>query len=139
MADTRSTRETLAWQEEALCLQADPELFHAPGVANERDAKSVCARCDVRPACLAYALDRHEPWGVWGGLTETERRNVGRVKTARHLGPCEDCGRPRYSMRYKTQTLPEGGVWNGRNHSKGSKLCEECRAARQTTGEDDTP
>jgi WhiB family redox-sensing transcriptional regulator len=61
------------------CTSVDPELFYVEGKgAAARDlvdqAKAVCARCDVRPQCLAYALERRMPFGVWGGLDDDERR-----------------------------------------------------------------
>jgi WhiB family redox-sensing transcriptional regulator len=131
MSEPRSLRETLAWQERALCLQADPEVFYIPGRVAERDAKAVCAACEVRPECLDRALDTGEPHGVWGGYTEQERRHMARTKTARRLGTCAECGRQRYSNRYPGQILPTGAVWNGNNHSRSRKLCQECRAAAE--------
>ena len=49
------------------CRVADPELWFAEKPADLEAAKSLCAGCPVRGACLAGALDRAEPWGVWGG------------------------------------------------------------------------
>ena len=49
------------------CLTEDPELFFAESPADVELAKSLCADCPVRTACLAAALERREPWGVWGG------------------------------------------------------------------------
>ena len=49
------------------CRVADPELFFAEGPADVEQAKALCLDCPVRLACLAGALDRREPWGVWGG------------------------------------------------------------------------
>jgi WhiB family redox-sensing transcriptional regulator len=49
------------------CHQADPELFFAETPADVELAKSLCVDCPVRAACLAGALERREPWGVWGG------------------------------------------------------------------------
>jgi WhiB family redox-sensing transcriptional regulator len=49
------------------CRSHDPELFFAESPADVEFAKSVCAPCPVRAACLAGALERQEPWGVWGG------------------------------------------------------------------------
>ena len=48
----------------------------------EAKAKAICARCPVRDACLAYALDTGEAFGVWGGLTEDERRAMLRQRRA---------------------------------------------------------
>ena len=49
------------------CRVEDPELWFAESPAQLEQAKSFCADCPVRTACLAGALDRGEPWGVWGG------------------------------------------------------------------------
>lgn len=64
------------WWEAALCAQTDPELFFPPDKETERTAKKVCGECTVRTACLAFALENDEPWGVWGGLSEKERLKV---------------------------------------------------------------
>ncbi|OMQ28715.1 transcription factor WhiB [Rhodococcus sp. D-1] len=62
------------WQERAVCQRTDPEAFFPePGEA-VRPAKRVCAGCEVRVDCLAYALANDERFGVWGGLTASERR-----------------------------------------------------------------
>lgn len=61
---------TLAEQldNEALpCRTNDPELFFAESPADVEYAKTLCTTCPVRLACLAGALERREPWGVWGG------------------------------------------------------------------------
>jgi len=49
------------------CREADPELFFAEAPADVETAKALCMPCPLRTACLAAALDRAEPWGVWGG------------------------------------------------------------------------
>jgi WhiB family redox-sensing transcriptional regulator len=49
------------------CWDVDPEMFFAESPADVETAKAVCRACPVRTACLAAALDRAEPWGVWGG------------------------------------------------------------------------
>lgn len=49
------------------CRSNDPELFFAESPADVEYAKSLCQTCPVRNECLAGALDRREPWGVWGG------------------------------------------------------------------------
>ena len=49
------------------CRQVDPELFFAEVPADVEEAKALCRNCPVREACLAGALERREPWGVWGG------------------------------------------------------------------------
>ena len=49
------------------CRSSDPELFFAESPADVELAKSLCQACPVRTLCLAGALERREPWGVWGG------------------------------------------------------------------------
>jgi WhiB family transcriptional regulator, redox-sensing transcriptional regulator len=49
------------------CRRTDPELFFAESPADVETAKALCVDCPIRTACLAGALDRREPWGVWGG------------------------------------------------------------------------
>jgi WhiB family redox-sensing transcriptional regulator len=68
----------LPWQEEALCAQTDPESFFPEKGGSTREAKRVCSRCDVRADCLDYALARDERFGIWGGLSERERRRLKR-------------------------------------------------------------
>ncbi|MET7648921.1 WhiB family transcriptional regulator [Streptomyces sp. NPDC005426] len=68
----------LAWQETALCAQTGPEFFFpAPG-SSTREAKQLCNACEGRLACLEYALDNDERFGVWGGLSEKERDRLRR-------------------------------------------------------------
>ena len=66
----------LRWQERALCAQTDPEVFHPEKGGSTREAKRVCMACPVRAECLRYALDNDERFGVWGGLSERERRRL---------------------------------------------------------------
>jgi WhiB family redox-sensing transcriptional regulator len=65
------------WQERALCAQADPEEWFPEKGGSVQRAKRICEACEVRPQCLADALGRGERWGVWGGLSERERRAAG--------------------------------------------------------------
>ncbi len=64
------------WQERALCAQTDPEAFFPEKGGSTRDAKKVCVGCDVRSECLEYALAHDERFGIWGGLSERERRKL---------------------------------------------------------------
>jgi WhiB family redox-sensing transcriptional regulator len=66
----------LAWQAEALCAQTDPEAFFPEKGGSTRDAKKVCGSCTVRAQCLEYALANDERFGIWGGLSERERRRL---------------------------------------------------------------
>ena len=73
--------DALAWQSDALCAQTDPEAFFPEKGGSTRDAKRICTSCEVRDQCLEYALANDERFGIWGGLSERERR-----KLKRHAG-----------------------------------------------------
>lgn len=79
MNPTSMIPETLPWLAEAKCLQADPEAFFPEKGGSTREAKRICARCDVRQECLDYALANEERFGIWGGLSERERRRIKRM------------------------------------------------------------
>ena len=72
----------IGWRENAACLEYPALLFFgmddsespAERRAREDKAKSICATCLVRDECLEYALTIKEPYGIWGGLTEIERK-----------------------------------------------------------------
>ena len=66
----------LAWQSDSLCAQTDPEAFFPEKGRSTRDAKKICASCEVRTRCLEYALQNDERFGIWGGLSERERRKL---------------------------------------------------------------
>ena len=68
----------MGWQERALCAQTDPEAFFPEKGGSTREAKKVCTGCDVRAECLEYALQNVERFGIWGGLSERERRKLKR-------------------------------------------------------------
>ena len=66
------------WQERALCSQTDPEAFFPEKGGSTREAKRICIGCEVRDECLEYALAHDERFGIWGGLSERERRRMKR-------------------------------------------------------------
>ncbi len=66
----------LAWQTDSLCAQTDPEAFFPEKGGSTRDAKKICTSCEVRNQCLEYALQNDERFGIWGGLSERERRKL---------------------------------------------------------------
>lgn len=69
-----STSEWVAdWRGHGLCATADPDALFVQGKA-QRAAKSMCKGCPVTAECLADALDNRTEFGVWGGMTERERR-----------------------------------------------------------------
>jgi WhiB family redox-sensing transcriptional regulator len=75
------------WRHRAACRDEDPELFFpignsGPALLQIEDAKDVCRRCDVIDQCLQWALESGQDVGVWGGMSEDERRALKR-RTAR--------------------------------------------------------
>lgn len=70
-----------AWTEDAVCAQSDPDAFFPERGGSTKAAKLMCKGCPVTTQCLDYALDNEERHGVWGGLSERERR---KITTARH-------------------------------------------------------
>ncbi|GMA89834.1 hypothetical protein GCM10025869_03630 [Homoserinibacter gongjuensis] len=81
------------WRDKAACLTVDPELFFpvgntGPAVDQIEKAKTVCGRCTVSEQCLQYALETNQDSGVWGGLSEDERRALKRraARAPRQLG-----------------------------------------------------
>ncbi len=73
----------LEWRDLAACASHDPNLFFpagetGPAAEQIKLAKSICAGCDVAEDCLSYAIETNQVAGVWGGLTEDERRPVRR-------------------------------------------------------------
>ena len=76
LADIFGLPEEASWQERALCSQTDPEAFFPEKGGSTREAKRICTGCEVRQECLAYALEHDERFGIWGGLSERERRRL---------------------------------------------------------------
>lgn len=68
--------DPLGWQADSLCAQTDPEAFFPEKGGSTREAKKICTSCEVRAQCLEYALDNDERFGIWGGLSERERRKL---------------------------------------------------------------
>lgn len=76
------------WRSRAACIDEDPELFFpvgttGPAVEQAEEAKLVCSRCQVREPCLEFAVATNQDAGVWGGLTEDERRSLKRARQRR--------------------------------------------------------
>lgn len=91
------------WVDQALCAQVGGDIFFPEKGESTREAKAVCRACPVREPCLQWALDNNERFGVYGGLSERERRKL-------KDGGCTDCGAPR---------------------ERGRKLCNPCRERRR--------
>lgn len=106
------------WVSDALCRQVDTgDLFYPEVGMSTRGAKRVCLDCPVRAQCLQYALDNNELHGVWGGLTERERRRVKRGEQVPVLAlkPCGTTGAFQRHVR------------------DGETPCEACRQAKNDT------
>jgi len=71
--------DVLAWQADSLCAQTDPEAFFPEKGGSTREAKKICGSCEVRTHCLDYALANDERFGIWGGLSERERRKLRKL------------------------------------------------------------
>jgi WhiB family redox-sensing transcriptional regulator len=104
-----------AWQRDALCAQTDPEEFYPDKGGSTAAAKAVCRRCPVAAECLDYALANNEGFGVWGGLSERERR---KLRPPLPPGPAP--------IRHGT---PAGAKAHYRAGEKPCPLCSEANAA----------
>lgn len=65
-----------SWDEQAACRGADVEMFFSVEEADQQRALELCARCEVRQECLESAIERREMYGIWGGMTESDRRTL---------------------------------------------------------------
>lgn len=82
-----SQTEPDEWRDHALCRDTDPDLFFPVGTTGQAlvtidQAKAVCSQCTVTQECLDYALETNQDSGVWGGLSEEERRAIRRQRAA---------------------------------------------------------
>jgi WhiB family redox-sensing transcriptional regulator len=66
------------WLSEARCHDRETEIFFVRGASKARRAQNICDHCTVRDECLEYAMEQDIEFGVWGGLTERQRRSLGR-------------------------------------------------------------
>jgi len=112
------------WQDAARCAEVDPEIFFPERGGSVRAAKNVCRGCEVRDACLEYALEHGEEWGIWGGLSERQRRPL---LAARENGP----GTAR-------EREPAAALCrSGRHLKNGPGRCAGCIAEYQANREPD--
>ena len=119
------------WQDSALCAETDPEAFFPEKGGSTRDAKKVCRSCDVRAECLEYALETDQKHGIWGGLSERERRRLRRGEIAPVViiseKTCTKCRTPKPFSEFSRR----GGTSSGLEHQ--CKMCrsDARRAARE--------
>jgi WhiB family transcriptional regulator, redox-sensing transcriptional regulator len=81
VADSGSATRT-EWMTAARCREHDPDVFFARGAAQSRRAVRICGSCPVRAECLRYAIEHGIDFGVWGGMTERQRRRYVRAQSA---------------------------------------------------------
>jgi WhiB family redox-sensing transcriptional regulator len=72
--------KTMVWRQRAACRGVDPDIFYPVSEEDAEEARAVCRSCQVREACLEWALGNREQDGVWGGATERERRRMVRQR-----------------------------------------------------------
>jgi WhiB family redox-sensing transcriptional regulator len=124
--------EPADWRDSALCAQTDPDEFFPEKGGSTRDAKKVCRSCDVRTECLEYALETDQKHGIWGGLSERERRRLRRGEIAPVViiseKTCTKCRTPKPFSEFSRR----GGTSSGLEHQ--CKMCrsDARRAARET-------
>lgn len=112
------------WRDLALCRQVDPEIFFPDKGGSTKEAKRVCANCEVREECLTDALSHDDRFGVRAGLSVRERRKL-------------NIGRPRRPQRTEHIPLkpptqhPQCGTEAGqKKHSReGENSCDACKQA----------
>lgn len=128
MTDPRFDQEPEAWMDFANCLGVDPDLMFPERGDSLRPARQVCAGCVVRRTCAQYAIDHREKYGVWGGLSERQRREIrmGRSTVDAELAAirgrtCSECG----------EHFPVGV--DARNRKVCSDLCATRRNVRMST------
>ncbi|MCF2705921.1 WhiB family transcriptional regulator [Arcanobacterium haemolyticum] len=75
-----ATGEQLHWQDFALCAQTDPDIFFPEKGGSTTPATSVCSACPVRSQCLDYAISHDIRHGIWGGMSDNDRRRISRER-----------------------------------------------------------
>jgi WhiB family redox-sensing transcriptional regulator len=86
--ETRVDPTSMDWRHEASCRDVDPELFFpigstGPALSQIEAARAICGSCSVQAPCLEWALATGQDAGIWGGMTEEERRTVRRDRVVR--------------------------------------------------------
>jgi WhiB family redox-sensing transcriptional regulator len=84
---TGQSDQSVDWRDLALCAETDPEIFFPEKGGSAAQAKKVCSECGVQPECLQDALDNNEQFGIWGGLSEQDRRALARQPSPVHRCP----------------------------------------------------
>ncbi|MCL4414158.1 MAG: WhiB family transcriptional regulator [Actinobacteria bacterium] len=116
---------TRAWTAQAACTGSNTDLFFPERGRQAADAKAVCRTCSVADDCLTYALVQCENSGVWGGISERERRRM-RARTAIECASCAICG---------AAVLPPRTVYCSDRCSGERRSSEKTRAAIRAEAE----
>ena len=138
-------RQERSWQMQANCMGVDPDLFFPERGASTREAKEVCRGCVVREDCLEYALANGEKFGIWGGMSERERRRVRRARALQRRdvvsaslaphrsqpGPGAGASRVRRASTVDAVGEPELGPAGRRDARRGSASGHQARPARR--------
>jgi WhiB family transcriptional regulator, redox-sensing transcriptional regulator len=107
------------WHADANCRGLDPELFFPERGEISSAAKDVCHRCDVQVECLTFALNSGEHFGIWGGMSERQRRRIRSTKPAP--------GRKLTDIEHNTNA----GYYAHRR--RGEDACDDCKRAHART------
>ncbi|MDY5585627.1 MAG: WhiB family transcriptional regulator [Arcanobacterium sp.] len=75
-----TTADDLAWMEDALCAQTDPDIFYPEKGGSTAPATSICEGCSVRSECLEYAITNDIRHGIWGGTSDNDRKRISRER-----------------------------------------------------------
>jgi WhiB family redox-sensing transcriptional regulator len=140
----------LDWQDAALCAQADPEAWFPPKGGSTRRAKKICRACPSRVPCLTFALDTEQEWGIWGGASPEERRDMlaprreerqadllelwaaldgrARKRWPDGLKRCPHC---------RTEKPLDGFEYSSRSPNGLGSWCKACRTAARSNQEED--
>lgn len=131
--DTRSSQREEDWRDSAACRETDPEIFFASSLTGEgkadiRHAKVICFACPVMQECGQWALDSREPFGVYGGMTQEERRAILRRRGIRV--DLDDGSQERKPAPKKREPAKCGTRSGYLRHTKDkTKICAPCRKA----------
>lgn len=103
------------WRERAACRGVDPDIFFIERGASSGPARAFCDICGVRAECLTFALDSNEHHGVWGGLSEWQRRKLRSRSRIRAVG-----GRPP-----RDEDTTRKAAWLWRQHWRPAEIIRE--------------
>lgn len=112
LPDPRS--DELHWMTEALCTQVPADVFFPEKGQSADDALMICEDCSVQFDCLQYAVETGQRFGIWGGMTERERRKIRRTPAKRSLKAPHGT-----SARYR------------QHHRDNERACTACRDAEK--------